>query len=585
MAISKRRTVLRLLEIILMWYAVHMQFLVTVEHGRAIVETGVVILLLLVSAYVEQKGWTENYKGRFLPAFFAICLMLGDSYIRTQSGGNWMGTGNPFKMCCIFLGLTLLIRKGIVLFTTGYEKVTQFNYENAIIKKLKQHCFRNVFILLLVVWLPIIILSYPGNLWADANWQLRQGLGIDTLYGHHPLASTLMMSGIVKIFYFLTGTYDVGLFVYVCVQAVLLAAALAGTIAWLNKNGSSNGMLLTVLLIYILSPMYSNAVSTAMKDVPYIAFVIMYIIMLAELSHNKGKLSSWKFGIAMVLIELLLSLFRHNGICIVVLAGMAALVVWWKSITGKQKIQLIIYLILAPAILLKLTNGAMASAFSAQTMGSKGEILSLPFQQTARYLTLYEEELTEEERAVYDTVLKDVDLVVESYNPDTADPVKLLYQDVLWKDLFAYAECYVKGFFRHPGVYFDAFFAHIYGWFDPGASNAIRYTGELEVFETTELFEGSDELLVKAYEKADEFFLFSILQNVGIYTWALFVLAGRVLRLNFKKIVVLIPLGVCLLICMVSPCFYNHPRYAWPIMFTIPFLYGVMALSKKSENK
>ena len=46
--------------------------------------------------------------------------------------------------------------------------------------------------------------------------------------------------------------------------------------------------------------------------------------------------------------------------------------------------------------------------------------------------------------------------------------MKALYQDVMWADLFKYAECYVKGFLKHPGVYFDDFFAHIYGWFDLG---------------------------------------------------------------------------------------------------------------------
>ena len=43
------------------------------------------------------------------------------------------------------------------------------------------------------------------------------------------------------------------------------------------------------------------------------------------------------------------------------------------------------------------------------------------------------------------------------------------------------------------------------------------------------------------------------------------------------------PLFISLLICMASPCFYLHPRYAYPIMFTIPFLLGTLG-TKAAER-
>ena len=54
-------------------------------------------------------------------------------------------------------------------------------------------------------------------------------------------------------------------------------------------------------------------------------------------------------------------------------------------------------------------------------------MMSLPFQQTARYLLLYQQEITPEERAAIEAVLGDVGTVADKYDPASADPVKALF--------------------------------------------------------------------------------------------------------------------------------------------------------------
>ncbi len=573
-----------LLETLWVWYAFHIFAGTMLIHGAAFVELCVVVLFLLTEIIISKYEWNKQYKSCFLPILFACCLAVGNSYVQAQSGGDWLGLGNPVRMCLVILGEAILIRKLLILFEVAWKKIQEKEVSLLIVQKWKEHCFRNTFVALLVLWLPILILSYPGNLAPDSIWQLKQGLGEYPLYGHHPLLPTVFMGGIVKLGYIITGTYDVGLFVYALLQAVFLAAVLAWALSWLTQRGCSDGMFLVILAIYILSPMYSNAATTILKDVPYVALVVIYTILLVELYNDRQKIRDYHFLIKMASVALLLSLFRHNGVFIIGFTGVGLLLGWWKQTSLKEKMLLALGVMIVPLFMLEVTNSAMASIFQAETLGSKGEILSLPFQQTARYLTVYKDELSEEEFEVYNTVFKDVDLVIENYNPDIADPVKALYQDVMWGDLFKYAECYVKGFLKHPGVYFDAFFAHIYGWFDPGVRNAIRYSTDMESFHKTELIQGADEFLVQLYERLDEIPFLSILQNVGIYTWLLFILGRKICMQNKKQVIILIPCFVSLLICMVSPCFYNHPRYAWPIMFTIPFLYGVVSLSKLTEG-
>lgn len=56
---------------------------------------------------------------------------------------------------------------------------------------------------------------------------------------------------------------------------------------------------------------------------------------------------------------------------------------------------------------------------------SPKEMFSLPFQQTARYVKEYGDEISEEEREIIAKVL-DYDSLAEIYEPMTADPVKQL---------------------------------------------------------------------------------------------------------------------------------------------------------------
>ena len=58
--------------------------------------------------------------------------------------------------------------------------------------------------------------------------------------------------------------------------------------------------------------------------------------------------------------------------------------------------------------------------------GSVREQLSVPFQQTARYVKEHEKEISEEEKEKIDKVLG-YDTLKERYNPNLADPVKNQY--------------------------------------------------------------------------------------------------------------------------------------------------------------
>lgn len=546
-------------------------------------------LLLFVAVLVflwqmRKSGFDKRYKGIALPCFFSLCLVVGKSYAEVQSSVFCFGSIVYFvRFITAAVGYFFLIKYMISLLLVGYDKLGQSKWSNRFANwLLGKHCFRNVFFLLLLLWAPVIFLSYPGNLCYDVLGQIEQGLGMSRYTAHHPLFHTLIVSGMIRIVSGLTGSMNLGLFAYILLQAVMLAAALAGIMARLNKRGISLSFRCIILLVYLLSPMYSNIVSTAIKDVPFMAAVVWYILLLEELVSEGSERKNVKYWVTLVLVQTLTGLLRNNGIYMVVISGIGvALYYGWKYSrkeigAWKQPVLILCCLVILPFVGYQAGSKGLSATLHAES-GSKAEMFSIPFQQTARYLQLYRDTLTAEEKMAIENVLGDVSRVAERYNPDISDPVKALYRrDAGMSELAAYFKVWASCFFRHPGVYFEAFFIHVYGWFDPAVCSAIRYEAETDLFRQGGLIPGADKVLLFVYRFAEYIPFLAVLENVGFYTWLLFILAGEAMRKRDGKGILLLPLFVSLLICMASPCFYLHPRYAFPIMFTLPFIYGVV---------
>lgn len=547
------------------------------------------ILAFLFLKYADTSAISKYFPAWLLPAFFSFCLFLGRSYKETNSWDYCFGSiVNFVKFILAFGGMTILLKYAIGFLVLGYEKLSCSQWKCGITEwLLGKKCFLKIFLLLFVIWLPVIILSYPGNVCYDVIGQIEQGIKITPYSAHHPLLHTLLVGGLVELGFELTGSYDNGLFVYVLIQAAMLASALAGTVWWLNRKEFTKGkvshpILLIILGIYVFSPMYSNMASTAIKDIPFVSALIWYVILLAEVLFDRDKLRKPGFAALLLLTEVLMSLLRNNGFYVLVLTGLIWIIAWWKRSDKHERLRSALYLLIIPVILSKLLSGVLLAGLDA-SKGKAAEMFSLPFQQTARYLQLYRHEIDESEKLAIEGVLGDVEDVAASYDPDLADPVKRLYyyQDsVTGKEIVQYFIAWTKGFVKHPGVYFEAFFAHVYGWFDPQVSNALRYEAEYDLFSHKGIFEGADKVLLFVYRLADRITPLGLLQNVGAYTWAMFIMWGYLMRNNKSMLVLMAPLMISLLICMVSPCFYLHPRYAYPYMFTIPFLYGMAERSR-----
>jgi hypothetical protein len=339
-----------------------------------------------------------------------------------------------------------------------------------------------------------------------------------------------------------------------------------------------------LLVLYSVTPIYSNLASTAIKDVPFVAFVVGYFICYVMLLEKPDRIKNMKFLAVYVLLQLGVILFRNNGLALVVLSSLGAFIYFLKKYNWKEKFIYLASAVVVSVVVSKIILFILLYVTNAQE-GSSGEMLSLPFQQTARYLQHYQMEIDESERSAIEAVLGPVDEVASRYNPDIADDVKSLFKKEATKtEIFEYILVWVKGFFKHPVVYWDAFYTHVYGWFTPGVSNALRYETTYTDIAQEGLFQNGQKYLIFLYRFANRIPILGILENIGAYVWGMFFLLFYAKKTKKKEIIyATIPLLVSLLVCMASPCYILHPRYGLPIIATLPFLYGFM-LSKKEDN-
>ena len=541
--------------------------------------------------YLEDKTSDEHRISKYILAgIFALTISIG-RVIADHGTLNVLGTAvNAVTFILGTVGLFILFAKLISFFSNILKKKDLTGDPGFF----EHRSWFKASLIIFLCYLPIVLLSFPGNLCYDSIGQIDMVLKLSEYSAHHPLAHTLLMGGLVKFGYDVCGSGKIGLFIYILLQTLMLSTALGATVFVLRKRGMKAGLLWALIIIYIITPVYSNITSTAIKDVPFISCYIGYFVCLCIALEDFENLNKKGFTVTFILLQVFTILFRNNGLYEVMITGIVVLIAIIARTGFKDAKKLFGWMLkgfLVSFVIALLINSGLKAATKA-VPGGRGEALSLPFQISARYLQVYKDTLSDRDRASIEKVMGDVDNVAARYNPDLSDAVKALYdKNSSVRDTFDYLMVVVKMCFKHPGVCTDAILNHIYGWYTPLRSSAIRYEiytmEDVRDLAPTGIFETFRKVLIFFYRFLDRISLLGLLQNVGFAVWA----AAFLLRYcfingyaqkNFTGFI-FVPLIAALLICFDAPGFYTHTRYGFPILCTVPFLYGFL-LTKREER-
>ena len=84
------------------------------------------------------------------------------------------------------------------------------------------------------------------------------------------------------------------------------------TLKELKKRGAKTPLLTAVFAVYVLSPIYSNIVTTAIKDVFFAAAVIWYVVIAVSFYEDEKFLTEKKNVFKLCLSAILVFLLPHE---------------------------------------------------------------------------------------------------------------------------------------------------------------------------------------------------------------------------------------------------------------------------------
>lgn len=568
-------------------------FTAAIDNGLTIGLFGsLIIFILFYRLYLSKK----NLKTKVIPVLsviFSLFMLFGYSYMRYETSFLVFGNLLNFLLATLqFCGYYFIFTYLLNCLFIFIDKHEFKELKSKFVTYFKGHPFKVSILIILICWLPYIIAFYPIILSPDPTFQIKQFFGIRTKYAdyvplisekmqitnHHPVIHTLML-GISLFLGHKLGNDNLGLFLYSIIQISFLAGVLAYSLKYMIKDMHINSKWgLLVLALYALVPVFPFYAMSGVKDVIFSGLILLYLIMLHKtLKLNKITLRN---GISMLILMLLITLFRNNGIYVIILS-------FPFLILARKKLWQPLLIILLITVGLFTTYTKVLLPYFKITSGSIREVLSIPFQQTARLVKYHEEDISLEDKKVIDKVLDYSDLA-KRYKPGLSDKVKNKFNPYATKkDLLAYFSVWFRGFFKHPNTYIDATINNVYGFFYPEKTSwYIYHEYENRINEDGFNYhynnlDGLRTILTDYGESFPYIPILGLIVNIAINTWLVFILIGYIIyKKEYSKIVLYLPALVSILVCVAGPA-NTYFRYALPYIMSMPLMIGFVLERQK----
>lgn len=534
---------------------------------------------------------------KLLCLFFAVMIVIGKSF---DLFGTLFLIKNYFTFSVIsvyflyyiFTKLFMLLDYIILEKDSSNPKAFSFS------EILNQHPFKISLFCIVCIWIIYIISWYPGIVSPDPINELKAFFNISSVITEkanlvnpevhwttqHSILHTLNL-GVAVNFANLINNANLGFFlIYTLPQLVSMILVFAYSIKFMKNQGVPPKILCFILGLYILAPLYPLYALTAHKTVYYNILIMLYIMQLFDYLKNYANTKyPIKKLLFLTITAILATLFRNEGRYVILLSLPFALLI--KNI-NKSKIVVSILLIISFLF-------AYENLFIKKmeiTSQNSAAYLSIPFQQMARYVYFYEDELSEEDIKIIDYIL-DYDTLADRYIPQFADPVNLEFNyNATQDDINSFLKVWFKHFLKHPICYLEAFMHQNYTFYYPAPLSWYVYKDDLNTEELQEIIE----LKYSETQSANRMSQISLayieylylpgvryLLYNGTHFWILLIASYYIIKNNSKYLVALIPLYLVFLVCLVGPS--NWYRYSLPITFTIPIIIGITSYANHNH--
>lgn len=498
----------------------------------------------------------------------------------------------------------------------------------------------SLFACILVFWLPHLILRYPGAMSYD-NWnQLAYYYGDITYTTAQPIFHTWLFGSFIRLGKAIHSA-GLGLFLFILFQDSLMAAALSDSLLLMKQWRSPRWLGLFTLIMICFGPYYAGYAAFPIKDYLYTAGLLFWVLCILRAwtgtrplqesgpSPSRAEagscgryvqapgsfrfLTSRRDALLWVLGSLLMILCRKNGIYVYVpttavfvlallvrarrggrqtpaadagtVSGSGALMHLSGKEAGGQVVRqlLLAFAVCAlPLVISKAADTAIRVHYHV-VQDSPKEAFCLPFQQTARTVRDFPDDLSQEEHDIIGAVI-DVDRLDVVYCPDSADDVKSTFHADSTQQLIDYLRVWIKMFFRHPVTYLEATWVQNCTAFLPEFDMVVfnqdcnygigimtdSFLRQIDM-RIPDALQGAAITICSFYEFQMHLPVTGRLNNVAVTLYTFFALLFYLRhRKGRRSLLPLLPGLLTFAFILLGPVIDVQPRYAFPILYCLP---------------
>ncbi len=592
--------------------------------GTMAAATTVFVMLCIIEVYLYKKKAHRRPLSGILCFIIAIVWAMGESFYRVNSLALLhAGAGQMMKTCVYILGITWFLSEMAALL----DCFLQSGWDWLPKKKLflsnayHKHPFRVSVLALFICWLPNLVLSYPATMCIDVWNQMLQSFGYQRFTTHHPPAHTVLAGAFGRMG-LLVGSANLGLFLYILFQTILFAIILGYMFYTMYKLTAPTWLKVFAFVTAIASPYYTQYIGMIVKDTIYSYFMLLFMIELVYILLLKTDYWKSKGHIVLLAISMIGSiLFRNNGKYVIY--PMILFILGTVFLQGRLKSKLadksedkstdkpedkstnrldhksesrakqkytktLLTAVIVCVISVAISSGTQMFLTKYYNIKPGGiqEALSLPFQQTARYVKEHGDEVTPEEKEAIKGVLA-YNKLAKYYNPKISDPIKATYKKkATTQDLAAYIKVWVQQGLKHPMTYIEATMNQNYYLVYPLVENNTVYdTTAPDKVSAKKLAEKLGVHEIPAIQKLDRwrtgfnkvFFtlpIFGLLASMAFFNLILIYLCYDAIRKKIPQMLLLLmPLLLSDAVIVLAPVIKGHPRYAFPIIYAMPIVF------------
>ncbi|EWM54697.1 DUF6020 family protein [Ruminococcus flavefaciens] len=435
---------------------------------------------------------------------------------------------------------------------------------------------------MLIMWLPFLLYSYPAVMTEDSIWQLQQAAGLKPLNNHHPVFHTLIIRLTFNIGKLIFGDDTRAVLVCTVTQQLFLSACFAYLIETLYKFKAKKCLIIGSLLFYCI-PVYHGMYSVTMwKDVWFggIIAVMSALIWRLLCKEKKFRLSAAE-AVILFVFSVAMCLMRSNGLYAYPLLLIGSIFVFFR----RSKLTIAVMAAsLAAAVII---NGPVYKAMNVEP-GDVIDPLSIPDQQIAA-VAANPNNLTPEQKELLSKVIE-IDKIDDMYTYFISNPIHDLIREKnnqqyiaehkseflkLWADLgMAYPEKYFRAYINQTSGYW---FPDIQYW----VTSTSCFTEGFDIKPESKAGFMTDTLTFYINSYIETPFL-GLVWSIGMGVWVFLFMTGAAMRRHRRSVfLVYLPVMAIWLTLLAATPVHAEFRYIYCLFTAMPLFCAIPCMDTK----